>query len=121
MKINHLKIITILTIILSLVLAVVSFYGIFIPNTYIRETASMAAQGIGQDIFDLFFVIPLLLISLFLVHKEKRTALFIFSGTVLYILYSFFIYCFGLHFNNLFLLYCTTLGLSLYTFILADQ
>jgi hypothetical protein len=33
-------------------------------------------------------------------------------------MYSFIIYCFGLHFNRYFLVYCATLSLSLYAFIL---
>lgn len=115
---QQLKIITILSIILSVALAVVSYYGAFIPETYERDEISMAVQGIGQDLFDLFFIVPLLLITLFFVHKENKPAFLIFSGVIFYILYSFFIYCFGVHFNNLFLLYCLILGTSLYTFII---
>ena len=102
---NHIKSISILTIIMSSPLIIVSYYGVFVPNTYIHETSSLAAQGIGQDIVNLFFVTPLLLVSLYLVHKERKIAYIIFSGTVSYILYSFVIYSLGIHFNNLFLLY----------------
>ncbi len=115
---KQLKIITTLTVVLSFALAIVSYYGAFVSNTYKRDAASMAAQGIGQDIVDLFFVVPLLIISLVLMYRNNKVAYFIFSGTVFYILYSFFIYSFGVHFNNLFLLYCLTVGASLYTFIL---
>ncbi len=118
MKNMPLKIITILTIILSIFIIVVSYYGAFVFSTYERDAASMAAQGIGQDIVDLFFVVPLLIVSLLFMHRKNKTAYFIFSGTVFYVLYSFFIYSFGVHFNNLFLFYCLILGLSLYTFIL---
>ena len=38
-----------------------------------------------------------------------------------YVLYSFVIYAFGVHFNRLFLLYCLILGLSLYAFIVFMQ
>jgi hypothetical protein len=109
---------TVLTLLLVVSLAVVSFYGAFVPLTYERDAASMAAQGMGQDIVDLFLVVPLLAISLIFVLRNSRVALCIYGGTLLYILYSFFIYSFGVHFNNLFLLYCLTLGLSLYAFIL---
>lgn len=118
MKNSQLKIITILTLLFAFFLAIVSYYGAFVLSTYERDAASMAAQGIGQDIVDLFLVVPLLLISLLLMHRKNKRAYFIFSGTVFYILYSFFIYSFGVHFNNLFLLYCLILGLSLYVFIL---
>lgn len=115
---QQLTIITLLASALAIVLAIVSYQGAFIASTYARETASMAAQGAGQDIIDLAIVVPLLVISLCFVRRKNRIALYTFSGTVLYILYSFIIYCFGIHFNRLFLLYCLTLGVSLYTFIL---
>ena len=45
-------------------------------------------------------------------------ATLLYSGTLGYIMYSFIIYCFGVYFNQFFLLYCLTLSLSLYAFIL---
>jgi hypothetical protein len=118
MQTNQLKILTILTLLLAVSLTIVSFFGAFVPDTYERDWASMAAQGKGQDMVDLFFVVPLLLLSFIFVQRNSKVAYLIYSGTVFYILYSFFIYCFGVHFNKLFLLYCLTLGLSLYAFIL---
>jgi len=118
MRIQHIKSITVLTILLALTLSVVSYFGAFVPGTYESDAASMAAQGMGQDMVDLFLVVPLLLITIFFVNKNSRVALMIFSGTVFYILYSFVIYSFGVHFNRLFLLYCATFGLSFYIFVL---
>jgi hypothetical protein len=118
MENRELRIITQLSLLLLISLAVVSFFGIFIPVTYERETASMAAQGTGQDIVDLFLAEPLLLSSLLLLRKNNIFGFYIFGGTVFYILYSFVIYCFGVHFNIMFLLYCATMGLSTYIFII---
>ncbi len=118
MNSENLKPITILTFLLAVALAVVSFNGAFVSGTYARETASLAAQGAGQDLVDLFLVVPLLLVSLAFVHRQNRIARFVFAGTLFYILYSFIIYSFGIHFNRMFLCYTITLGLSLYTFIL---
>ena len=118
MENKKLRIITLLSLLLSISLAVASFFGIFVPATYERETASMAAQGTGQDIVNLFLVVPLLLVSLLLLRKNNIIAFYVFGGTVFYILYSFVIYCFGVHFNIMFLLYCATLGLSTYIFII---
>lgn len=115
---QRLKTVTILTIILAGALAVVSYCGVFVPGTYERDAASMAAQGMGQDLVDLFLVVPLLIIFLIWMRRGNKTAFFLFGGTVLYVLYSFIIYAFGVHFNSLFLLYCLILGLSLYTMIL---
>ena len=117
MKQTDYKIITILSVLLAIALAIVSFYGVFDASTYQRDAESIAVQGIGQDIVDLFLVVPVLIISLYFARKSAEKALMIHSGTVLYIVYSFVIYCFGVHFNNLFLWYCAVLGLSFYTFI----
>ncbi len=118
MQLRHAQIIVYLTILLSLLLTIVSFSGGFIESTYQKEVLSLGVQGIGQDIFDLFIVVPLLLLSMFFTIKGKRTAIIIFAGTVFYIMYSFFIYSFGIHFNTLFIFYCFTLGSSFYLFIM---
>jgi hypothetical protein len=99
-------------------LTVASFFGAFVDITYARETASMAAQGKGQDIVDLFLVVPAVIISLILMRKNKRIATLVFGGLVFYILYSFIIYSMGVHFNLMFLVYCFTLGTASYVFII---
>ena len=112
------KTLRILTILLAISLAVVSIAGAFFSGTYERDAVSMAAQGVGQDMVDLFLGVPLLLISFFYASRGNRIGSLIYGGILFYIMYSFIIYCFGVHFNQLFLLYCITLGLSLYGFIL---
>lgn len=112
------KVLRILTILLAISLACVSIAGAFFPATYVRDSPSLGAQGVGQDLVDLFLAVPLLLISFFYLRRGNRLAILIYGGTVGYIMYSFIIYCFGVHFNRLFLLYCLTLSLSLYTFIM---
>ncbi len=118
MTMPFLKILRILTIILALLLTVVSVAGAFLPGTYARDSASMAAQGTGQDLVDLFLGVPLLLVSFFYAARGNRTATLVYAGILFYIMYSFIIYCFGVWFNRFFLLYCATLGVSLYSFIL---
>ncbi|MFO8054063.1 MAG: hypothetical protein R6U19_02750 [Bacteroidales bacterium] len=117
MEKKKLNIITLLTVLLSVALAIVSYFGAFVEDTYARDTASMGAQGMGQDVVDLFLVVPLLIVSLILIYRNIKAGWFLLTGSVFYVLYSFFIYAFGLHFNQLFLLYCIIIGLSLYTFI----
>jgi hypothetical protein len=112
------KAIIILSIVMTIALAVVSFFGAFDAATYERDAASMAAQGAGQDLVNLFFVVPLLVFSFIFMLRNSRIASLIFCGTIFYILYSFCIYAFGLHFNKFFLLYCLILGSSLYSFII---
>lgn len=119
MKNNQLKVLSVMSVILVIGLAVVSVFGAFVPSTYVRDAASMAAQGMGQDMVDLFLVVPVLIISLIFLRRGSKWALFLYGGTLFYILYSFIIYAFGVHFNSLFLLYCLILGISLYSFILS--
>jgi hypothetical protein len=118
MQITHLKTLRILTVLLALSLSIVSIAGAFFPNTYERDSVSMAAQGAGQDLVDLFVGVPLLLVTFFLAANGNRKAALVYAGTLAYIMYSFIIYCFGVYFNQFFLLYCLTLSLSLYAFIL---
>jgi len=118
MERSHLRTLRILTLFLAASLAAVSFAGAFLPGTYSRDSDSMAAQGAGQDLVDLFLVLPLLVISFRSASKGNRKGTLIYGGVLAYLMYSFVIYAFGIHFNRLFLLYCASLGLSLYTFIL---
>jgi hypothetical protein len=115
---KSIKILRILTILLAISLALVSIAGAFFPDTYARDSPSMGAQGVGQDLVDLFIAVPLLLISFLFMSRGSRVSTLVYGGTVGYIMYSFVIYCFGVYFNQFFLLYCLTLSLSLYTFII---
>lgn len=117
-NILKLSIIKNLTIIVTIFVAIVSVFGGFVESTYERDSSSMATQAMGQDLVDLFIVVPLLIITFIYMIRRNRAATLIFGGIVSYILYSFIIYSFGIYFNNLFLLYCLTLGCSLYLFIL---
>ena len=118
MKVRQPKAIIYLSSVTALFLTIVSFSGAFLPGTYQLETVSMAVQGMGQDIFDLFIIVPLLLISMLFAVRGNIKALLAAAGTTFYIMYSFFIYSFGIHFNYLFLFYCFTLGSSFYLFII---
>lgn len=82
------KAIVILSTVMAMALAIVSFFGAFDAVTYERDAASMAAQGAGQDLVNLVLVVPLLVLSLVFMLRNSRTASLIFGGTVFYILYS---------------------------------
>ncbi len=111
------KIILALSLPLLVFLVIASYSGIFITTTYARNTASFAAQGIGQDIVNLFIVAPLLLASSILFYKGNKRAMLIWAGLDLYVIYSYVIYCFAQPFNFLFLVYCAVLGFSFYAFV----
>jgi hypothetical protein len=111
------KIVLAFSVPLALFVIIVSYAGLFIPDTYAKETANWQAQALAQDLFDLFVVIPLLLITSWFAYKSNRIALLLWSGIVVYLIYTFVLFCFAVHFNYLFIIYCLTLGLSFYAFL----
>jgi hypothetical protein len=91
--------------------------GIFTPDFYSKETFNWQVQSTGQDIVDLFLIAPALLITSILASRNNRNAMLLWGGTVLYLTYTFAIFCFNIHFNELFILYCFEFGLSFYSFM----
>ncbi len=116
MNYNHQgKIILALSLPLIILIIIVSCVGLSTPGFYSTETLNWQAQSIGQDMIDLFLITPCLLITSILSYRNNRTAIMIWGGVVLYLTYTFVIYCFDIHFNKLFVLYCVCLGLSFYS------
>src|SRR5579864_7474253 len=92
-----------LVILLTAVLAVSSSGSILFSDMYSRETADWQAQSVAQDIFDLFFVVPVFLLSVWLFLKGSLPAFFMLIGILIFLIYTFIIYTFGVHFNRFFL------------------
>jgi hypothetical protein len=102
---------------LGFCVAIASYFGICVEITYSLDNPYFAVQGIGQDIINLFVVVPVLWLTAVFIFRSNNKALFIWSGTVIYIIYSYVLYCFAVHFNFLFLVYCAILGLSVYALL----
>ena len=111
------KNILILSFLLAALIIFVSSFGLLSKQIYSRETLNWTVQAVAQDSIDLFILTPLLLLSSFYIYNRNKIALLIWSGILLYLIYTFIIYCFAVHFNSLFLFYCLTLGLSFYLFM----
>ncbi|AGK96988.1 hypothetical protein [Clostridium pasteurianum] len=105
------------TVPIVILIAICSSVGIWYQNLYSRETIDWLSQCIGQDISNLFFVVPILLVSSFYASKGNKIAKIIWIGTMITNIYSYVIYCFAVHFNFLFHVYCLILGLSIYSVI----
>lgn len=101
-------------LIVAVLVTIASFAGISDPATYARETASWRAQGIGQDWIDLLIAAPWLVASAIATLRGSRRASLMLGGGLAYTAYSFVVYAFDVHFNQLFLVYCAILGLSVY-------
>ena len=109
------KSVLVLSIALVLLITAASLAGLYLPGMYAGETLNWQAQSLGQDLVDLFLIVPLLLLTSFWASKKSRVAPILWGGVNLYLVYTFAIYCFDIHFNCFFVVYCAILGLSLYS------
>lgn len=108
------NIILLLTVMLCIGVTATSLVGILSTDFYFRETLNWQAQSRGQDLIDLLVVMPVLLVSGLLAWRGNKPARWIWGGALLYLVYTFCLFCFDVHFNPLFLFYCFNLGLSFY-------
>jgi len=109
------KVILTLSLPLAALIIFASIVGLSTPGFYLAETADWKAQSVGQDAIDLFLICPVLIITTILAARKNNIAFFLWSGVNLYIIYTYLIYCFDIHFNSLFVIYCLILGLSFYS------
>lgn len=93
----------------------VSLVGLYVPDFYSRATFNWQVQTLGQDMVDLLIVVPCMLISTFFAYRNNKIATTVWGGSVFYLAYTFTLYCFNVHFNQLFIAYCLCLGLSVYS------
>ena len=68
---NRHPFILIASFLLAGLVIIVSLAGILTPNFYSAETANWQAQSIGQDIVDLFAIVPCLIITSFFAYRNK--------------------------------------------------
>lgn len=106
-----------LTIPIVILIVICSSLGIWNQKLYVKETIDWLSQCVGQDISNLFFVSPILLVSAFYASKGNRTAKIIWTGVMITNVYSYVIYCFAVHFNFLFHVYCLILGMSIFSIL----
>jgi hypothetical protein len=101
---------------LAILISIVSLAGMLVNGFLCKESVNWQIQALGQDEIDLFVITPVLLMTGLNFSKNNRALTLLWAGTLLYVIYTFLIYCFDVHFNNLFPVYCTILCISFYTF-----
>jgi hypothetical protein len=105
-----------LTIPIAILLVIASASGVFI-NGFYRDPSDLVAQAIGQDAITLILAFPALVISAFFARRGSQGARLIWLGVLVYIVYTYASYAFGIRFNPLFLVYVALLGCSTYALI----
>src|SRR2546428_11243580 len=114
---NQSKILFTLSWIIASLITITSCVSLFMLNTYSKETKNWLVQSIGQDMINLFLVTPFLVLTSIMAYKGNKIGMLFWAGAIFYLIYTYLIYCFDIHFNRLFLIYCLILGLSFYSFI----
>jgi len=99
---------------LALLVALAACAGLFWASTYAQEKPLWAAMGMGGDAVNLLVIVPVLLASGSLARKGSVPACLVWIGTLVFLLYNFFIYAMAVHFNPVFPVYCAVLGLSFF-------
>jgi hypothetical protein len=98
--------------------AVLSLVGILVDNVYEGNSASLIAQGKGQDLVTIMLAVPALIGALvFSIRGSMRAELAV-AGLLGYFLYTYFSYAFLLEFNKWFLAYVAAFSCSLFSFVL---
>ncbi len=101
-------------ILLAGLVALSSLGGILTPAAYARESADWRGQSLGQDWFDLVIAVPWLLLCAAGTWRGRGRWHVLLGGALLFVVYTFLIYAFAIHFNAMFLLYCAALGVAFY-------
>ena len=78
-KNNQSKIILALSFPLTILIIFANYFGLFIPDTYSKETLNRTAQAIGQDTIDLFLISLFVIITSLLASKKNRIAFLLWS------------------------------------------
>src|ERR1044072_9838586 len=104
------RVLFMLSLILSVLLFAISIAGLT-GSVYEQETPDWRIQCAGQDLVDLAFVFPCLLASSLLLLRNTLTGYLLWPGVMLYMVYTYVIYCFDVHFNAFFIEYCSVLCL----------
>lgn len=98
----------------AILMGAASAGGLFQRSTYALETASWAAQAIGQDAANLIVVAPVLLIALYFAGRGSTRGTLVAIGLLIYTVYSYMLYALFVHFGPWFPVYVAVLGLSTY-------
>lgn len=71
----------------------------------------------GTALAVLVIAVPLLVLAMALAARGSQRALYVWAGALVYIAYNAVLFCFGSHFNSLFLLLTTMLALSFWALL----
>ena len=117
LPINHnLRMAYLFTLFIAVIMTIASVVGITNQST-IYPSDELRRTFMPNDVVNLIIGVPILLGSIWLTHREKLIGLLFWPGALLYVLYNYLAYLFGMPFTMFSLLYLSLVTLSAYTII----
>jgi hypothetical protein len=113
---RNLKSIYLFSLVIAALIAGASLAGFLFPDTFYL-TPELQHSYLANDIFTMVLGLPILLVSMWLAWRGRLIGLLFWPGALLYGLYNYLAYLFGMPFQGLFILYLLVAILSLYTLI----
>lgn len=101
---------------LAIIAAIACGVSVFHPDVF-RETAWTTGNAQGTALVILAIAVPTVLVSMVLAAGGSLRAQIVWLGGLSYILYNSVFFAYGIHFNSLFLLFTTMLGLAFWSVI----
>lgn len=106
-----------LTIVLGIISLIISVGGLFIENLY-RDNSFVTSAWIANDFITLIFAVPLLVISIIFVSRDKKIGFILWAGILDYMIYNYAFYLFAAAFNWFFIVYVMLFVLSITVLIM---
>jgi hypothetical protein len=103
----------VLSLISAILMAALSLGGLLFPSTF-YPTDELLQSFVANDVVNLFIGLPILLGSMWLARRGKLVGLLLWPGALLYILYNYIVYAFGVPFSFLSFAYITLVLLGVY-------
>jgi hypothetical protein len=110
---RDLIIVYVLSFVGAILMAIVSLGGLLYPSIF-YPTDELLQAFFANDVVNLFVGLPILLGSMWLVRYGKLVGLLLWPGALLYVLYTYIAYFFGVPFSLLTIAYLVLVLLSAY-------
>ena len=114
--IHPLRLAYLFSLLIVVITAVVAITGLLYPND-IYPTEELRQSFLANDAVTLLIGLPILLGSMWLAWRGKRIGLLFWPGALLYGLYNYVVYLFGMPLNVMFPFYLMIVTFSIYTTI----
>jgi hypothetical protein len=104
-----------LSLAITLLMAGLSLGGLLYQSS-LYPTGELRQSFVANDVVNLLIGLPILLGSMWLARRGKLVGLLLWPGALLYVLYNYIAYVFGIPFGLVSWAYLALVGLSVYTF-----